>query len=93
MSTATLDPTHQPQDGFNVTPDDANDLKHPDAKYTRLNATPARILYIGTAGNIHFQTLCGTELTIAVTAGRFDACTVRRIYDTDTTADNIVAFI
>jgi len=67
--------------GFSVTPHDTNEL-----------ANYSRALYIGTGGNIKFQTVNGDVVTLVnVADGSYHPWRVKLVYATDTTADDIVA--
>lgn len=66
-------------DGAEVTPSDGSDLP-----------VLAEALYIGTAGDLHFVTSAGTELTRPVVAGIFPF-KVKKVFATGTTATGLTA--
>jgi hypothetical protein len=69
-------------DAVAVTPDDVNDLAQ----------VPTDGLYVGIGGNIKVDMADGTTVTFtALKGGVVYPFEVSRIYDTDTTATNIVA--
>ena len=67
--------------GATVTPHDTNDL-----------AIASRALYATGAGDIHVDTVDGSELTWTVAALSYHNIRVTRVYSTGTTATGIIAF-
>ena len=64
-----------------ITPDDDTDLD-----------PPARALFVGTGGNVVVHNMEGESVTITnVPDGVIFPCWVKRVLDTDTTADDIIA--
>lgn len=71
------------EDAFVITPSDSNEL-----------ATATRSLYVGGAGNIRLKTVEGTVVTFqGAVAGSVLPVRAKHIYDSDTTATNLVGLI
>lgn len=70
-----------PEDGDAVTPHDTN----------HLTTSPA-VIYIGVGGNVKVKTVKGSTLTfVGVIAGTVLPVKVLQVFNTDTTATNLVA--
>lgn len=70
-----------PEHAAAVTPNDSADLTN-----------AARLLFIGTGGNLKIDTTGGETVTLTNIAAGWHVIAVARVYAADTTADNIVAF-
>lgn len=72
-------------DGIAITPSDTDTLQDGD------NNPIMPVLWIGGAGDVKVKTAYGNDLTIkGVAAGTLLPIEVQQVYDTDTTATNIV---
>lgn len=81
------------EDGVNI---DGNRFSHADAVSLNdnndLNVTPTKAIYVGSGGSIKVDMLDGSTVTFkGANAGQIYRLKVKRIYDTDTTASDIVA--
>lgn len=63
-----------------VTPNDGANLPH-----------NARSLYVGTAGNVHLETIEGDDVTMPVGDNQYLLQQVQKVFSTGTTASNIFA--
>lgn len=77
---ANIEKTEPAYDMASVTPNDTGRID------------PTRGLYIGGAGNVKVDTAAGTTVTLnSAAAGSILPIRVRRVYNTGTTATNIIA--
>ena len=78
-----------------VTPSDTNDILNPGGNAAVTPQSPRAlgcVLYVGTAGDLKVETIGGDVVTFTgVLAGSFIPVQVRKVYSTDTTAQNILA--
>ena len=66
------------RNGASVTPNDSADLEH------------YGVLYVGTGGDVKVDLIGSGTITYAVGDGEFLPILVKKVYDTDTTASDIV---
>ena len=81
------------ENGVNI---DGNRFAHADAVTldddNDLDTTPTKAIYIGSAGNVKVDMLDGSTVIFkGANAGQIYRLKVKRVYDTDTTASDIVA--
>lgn len=70
-----------------VTPSDTDNLVYAEGTDER-----EAVLYVGTGGDLKILTEGGDEVTLPnVQDGSFIPISIKRVYSTDTTADDIVA--